>query len=81
VCIFKHSDKIKILIIPQLKHEIYTSTHKHKTQHNKNTRTQNTQKGTIKTMLYGKKRPEFNFHKFISATRTEMRLQKSYYGL
>jgi len=48
----------------------------HKTQHNKITRTQNTQKGTIKTMLYGKKRPEFNFHKFISATRTEMRLQK-----
>jgi hypothetical protein len=46
----------------------------HKTQHNKNTRTQ---KGTIKTMLYGKKRPEFNFHKLISATRAEMRLQKA----
>jgi hypothetical protein len=52
----------------------------HKTQHNKNTRTQNTQKGTIKTMLYGKKRPEFNFHKIISATRTEMRLQKAILG-
>jgi hypothetical protein len=49
----------------------------HKTQHNKNTCTQ---KGIIKTMLYGKKRPEFNFHKFISATRAEMRLQKAIMG-
>jgi hypothetical protein len=31
-------------------------------------------------MLYGKKRPEFNFHKSVSATRAEMRHQKAIMG-
>jgi hypothetical protein len=53
----------------------HTHTHTHNT-----TQQKHTQKGAIQTTLYGKKRPEFNFYKFISATRAEMRLQKAIMG-